>query len=143
MKPNTLIAALGASLLFCAASLALAADKTQEPADDGATLRKAKAPSPKPNPKLEAKKKEAAKIKLVDINGATAEELKKLPGISAAEAAKIIAGRPYASKANLVTRNIVASGVYENLKKQVIAKQPNKNAADNAALYAPKTGPKK
>ncbi|MCX7171645.1 MAG: helix-hairpin-helix domain-containing protein, partial [Proteobacteria bacterium] len=85
----------------------------------------------------------AAKIKLVDINGASAEQLKTLPGVSDAEAAKIIAGRPYATKAHLVTRNIIPVGTYEGLKKQVIAKQPNKDAADNAALYAPKAAPKK
>lgn len=143
MKRHTLFAALSASLLFCAANLSFAADKVQDPAEEGAAVRKVKEPSRKPNAKLEAKKKEAAKIKLVDINGASSDELKTLPGISDAEAAKIIAGRPYASKAHLVTRNIISSGAYEGLKKQVIAKQPNKNAADNAALYAPKTAPKK
>lgn len=87
--------------------------------------------------------KEAPKADLVDINGASAEELKKLPGITDAEAKKIIAGRPYGSKAHLVTRNIIANDIYEGLKKLVVAKQPNKNAADNAALYAPKSAPKK
>lgn len=143
MKRNTFFAALSASLLFCAVSLTYAADKTHDPSDDSAPARKAKAPSQKPNAKLEAKKKEAAKIKLTDINGASADDLKKLPGITDAEAKKIIAGRPYGSKAHLVSRNIITSDVYEGLKKLVIAKQPNKDAADNAALYAPKAAPKK
>lgn len=140
MKRNTLIAALTASLLFCFAGPAFA---SEDSADDSTTVRKAKQASPKRNDKMETKKKEAAKIKLTDINGAAAEELKKLPGITDAEAKKIIAGRPYGSKAHLVTRNIIASDVYEGLKKLVIAKQPNKDAADNAALYAPKSAPKK
>lgn len=143
MKPNTLIVALSASLLLCAAGLSFGSDKVQDSADDGVPARKAKEPSHKPNPKIEAKKKEAAKIKLTDINGATADELKTLPGITDAEAKKIIAGRPYGSKAHLVTRNIISSGIYEGLKKLVIAKQPNKDAADNAALYVPKKEPKK
>ena len=143
MKRNTLIAALTASLLFGVANLSLAMEKAQDPADDSVTARKAKTPSQKTNPKLEAKMKEAAKIKLTDINGAAADDLKKLPGITDAEAKKIIAGRPYGSKAHLVSRNIIPSDVYEGLKKLVIAKQPNKDAADNAALYAPKKEAKK
>ena len=77
----------------------------------------------------------AAKIKLIDINSAKKEELKKLPGISEAQAETIIAGRPYGSKAQLVTRNIIDTAVYLNLKDKVIAKQPYKDAAKNAALY--------
>ena len=143
MKHKALLAVLCASLLFCATNFSHAADNIDDPSDDSVTVRKAKEPSLKPDPKIEAKKKEAAKIKLVDINGATSGELKKLPGITDAEAAKIIAGRPYGSKAHLVSRNIVTREVYENLKKLVVAKQPNKDAAANAALYAPKITPKK
>jgi len=64
--------------------------------------------------------------------------LKKLPGISDTDAAKIIAGRPYGSKAWLVTNNIIDAAVYEGLKQQVIAKQPGQDAAKNAALYSKK-----
>lgn len=67
--------------------------------------------------------KAAAKVKLVDINGAGKKELMTLPGIADAEADKIIAGRPYGSKAHLITRNILTRGVYEKLKALVIAKQ--------------------
>lgn len=72
------------------------------------------------------------------MQGATREQLKKLPGIGNAEADKIIAGRPYATKAHLVTQNIIARGVYENIKKLIIAKQPYKDGAKNAALYKKK-----
>ncbi|MBI5923952.1 MAG: helix-hairpin-helix domain-containing protein [Betaproteobacteria bacterium] len=143
MKRQTLFVTLIASLLFCLVTPLFAADYVHDSADEGTPPRKSKAASKKPNPKIEAKMKEAAKIKLTDINGASAEELKKLPGITDTEAKKIIAGRPYASKAHLVTRNIIANEVYEGLKKLVIAKQPNKDAKDNAALYAPKSAPKK
>ena len=85
-----------------------------------------------------AKRKAHANIKLVNINGATRDELKKLPGIGDAEAGKIIAGRPYATKAHLVTQNIISMGVYENLKKLIIARQPYKDGAKNAALYSKK-----
>jgi competence protein ComEA len=59
----------------------------------------------------------------VDINSASKEELKKLPGIGDADADKIIAGRPYLSKAHLQTRNIISSGVYQNLQHLVVARQ--------------------
>jgi len=82
-----------------------------------------------------AKRKAHANIKLVNINGATREQLKKLPGIGDADADKIIADRPYGSKADLVTHHVIDIKVYENLKKLIIARQPYKDGAKNAALY--------
>jgi len=70
-----------------------------------------------------------AKVKLVDINTARKAELKTLPGIGDAEAERIIAGRPYLSKANLTTHNIVSREIYEGLKSRVIAKQNKATAA--------------
>ena len=69
---------------------------------------------------------------LIDINTATAAGLKTLPGISGGDAAKIIAGRPYGSKAQLETRGVLDPLVYEGLKQRVIARQPAVNAADNS-----------
>jgi DNA uptake protein ComE-like DNA-binding protein len=85
-----------------------------------------------------AKPRAAAKSKLVDINTASSEELIKLPGISDAEAAKIIAGRPYGSKAWLVGHKILTEDKYPAIKDLIIAKQPYKDAAKNAALYGKK-----
>lgn len=73
----------------------------------------------------------AAKAKLVDINAAGKAELKTLPGIGDAEADRIIAGRPYLSKASLVTANVISRKTYEGLKSRVIAKQ---NRATEAKL---------
>jgi DNA uptake protein ComE-like DNA-binding protein len=75
---------------------------------------------------------QADTVKLVDINSAKKEELKTLPGISDAEATKIIAGRPYGSKSHLTTHNIVSREVYEGLKGLVIAKQRKAPAAKPA-----------
>jgi len=61
--------------------------------------------------------------KAVDINNASKAELKTLQGVDDALAAKIIAGRPYPSKANLVTHNIIPAGLYLQLKQRIIAKQ--------------------
>jgi DNA uptake protein ComE-like DNA-binding protein len=57
---------------------------------------------------------------LVDVNRASAAELKKLPAIGDAEAAKIVAGRPYKSKTDLVTKNVLTIEVYDRLSKQVV-----------------------
>jgi len=62
-------------------------------------------------------------INAVDINSASKAELKTLPGIDDALATKIIAGRPYPSKAFLVTRNIISEGHYVQLRRQIIAMQ--------------------
>jgi competence protein ComEA len=102
------------------------------------TASKAAASTKSAKPDLAAKRKAAAKIKLVDINSASKDELKKLPGVKDAEADKIIAGRPYATKAHLLTHNVVDAGTYDGLKGLVIAKQPNKDASQNAAMYQKK-----
>lgn len=70
--------------------------------------------------------KSATKAKVIDINSATEAELKAVPGIGDAYAAKIIAGRPYANKAQLKSRKIVPSVLYEQVKQLLIAKQPKK-----------------
>ena len=70
--------------------------------------------------------KAAVKARMVDINTATAAELKAIPGIGDAYAEKIIAGRPYANKAQLKSRNILPVTVYEQVKEQIIAKAVKK-----------------
>jgi len=77
--------------------------------------------------------KTAAAAKVVDINTASEAELKAIPGIGDAFAAKIIAGRPYAKKDQLKSRNILPAPVYEKTKDLLIAKQAVKEAAKPAA----------
>lgn len=56
---------------------------------------------------------------LVDINKASREALKTLPGVGDAEADRIIAARPYKTKAELVTKQALPTGVFLNLKRNV------------------------
>ena len=127
MKQNmvrSLIVSLSAALLLTPVLTLASADKAPAAAQ-------AKDASKAAAEDAKAKKAKAAKVKLIDINSAGKAELAKLPGISDADAEKIIAGRPYLSKANLVTHNIISRASYDGIKGLVIAKQ---NKASEAKL---------
>ncbi len=124
-KPSAQDRAIGRALISLAllawAGLSCAASAASAPAT--APAGQASAASKKAPP--------AKPVKLVDINSASRAQLKTLPGIGDAEADRIIAGRPYLSKADLASKNVIPTGVYLSLKNQVIAiqKTPPKSKA--------------
>ncbi len=105
MKRTLSICIVCALLIGCLSLSALAQEK--------------KSAAPPPVTKVTAKVPAA----LLDINSAKKEELMKLPGIGEAYSDKIIKGRPYKAKNELVSKKIVPGATYEKIKDLIIAKQ--------------------
>jgi competence protein ComEA len=113
-------------------ALTIAAPVMAQPATS-TTTRDATAPSstmapavpatPKASPSDTHSTATAPKADMVDINSATAAELKTLPGVSENDATKIIQGRPYADKSQLVSKKVVSEPTYEKIKDHVVTRQ--------------------
>ena len=97
-----------------------AAAETRSTPLPAATTAQGKGPGVKP--------RATAKKKLVNLNAASQQELKGLVGGSDEEAARIIAGRPYNSKAFLLSKQIISAARYGEIKHQIVAGEPTKPA---------------
>ena len=109
LRSSFLAALLTASLLLAA---------TQSIAQSAPT------PAPAAKPAQSISEKIAASKDLLDINTATAAQLKALPGMGDEYVRRIIAGRPYTAKNQLVQRGILPQSAYEQIKLQIIAHRP-------------------
>ena len=98
-------------MLLLVLSVFLPLGITQAPKTTGTETKKAQV------------KKTTPSADLIDINSASTDQLKALPGIGDAYSKKIIDGRPYANKSQLVSRKIVPQATYDKIKDQIIAKQ--------------------
>src|SRR6185312_5559183 len=111
-----------ASVLATALTLGLltATPSIAQTAQPAAKSDSKMAPAPKAS---ESKMAPAPKAELLDINSATADELDALPGIGKAYSSKIIAGRPYKGKDDLVKKSVLPQATYDKVKDKIIAKQ--------------------
>ncbi|MCI0547286.1 MAG: helix-hairpin-helix domain-containing protein [Candidatus Rokubacteria bacterium] len=76
-----------------------------------------------PKPAMPDPKAAVKAVEPLDLNSASAEQLKTIPGIGDAYAKKIIDNRPYARKDDLVKKNVVPESTYDKIKDMVVAKQ--------------------
>jgi DNA uptake protein ComE-like DNA-binding protein len=103
-----------AVILLFAAAMAVAAPMPQQSSTQDTTS------TTKTTHTRTSKEKTSSKI---DVNSASQQELEALPGIGPATSAKIVQGRPYRAKSDLVSRKILSRSEYAKIKNEIVAHQ--------------------
>jgi DNA uptake protein ComE-like DNA-binding protein len=112
------------ALTVAAPVFAQSATTTTTPTPPVGTMAPAMPAAPKASDPASHSTAAVPRAGLIDLNTATATELKGLPGLTDTDSAKIIQGRPYADKNQLVSRHVVSEATYDKIKDHVVAKQP-------------------
>jgi competence protein ComEA len=120
---NNIVAAIFAGALIGSPIGVFAADTTTKtPADT-----KAPAETKKPA----QTKKSTAKADRLDVNTASLDQLKAIRGLDEAQAKKIVEGRPYKRRGELLSRKIVTQETYDKIKDRVSTRAPGTKAQTN------------
>src|SRR5271167_3996516 len=117
----------GLLFLALASSVLLAQGTTSKPPQTGKTAPTGASSSTTPDSQK------------IDINSATKDQLDALPGIGAAYSQKIIDGRPYNSKRDLLTRKIVPQTTYDGIQDKIIAHRATGAKSKSSTATPPKT----
>ena len=110
MTIRLIVPALTAAVLVVNSAALAAAETKAAPSQPPSTSTKASPQAKKPKP--------------VDVNTATAAQLKTIPGIGDAEAEKIIKNRPYLTRSHLVTKEVLSYDAYMAIKDKITAIPP-------------------